>query len=247
MHDKRAVVFCFKSTLNPKQDKLSFATEPILTDGKLSIRLRVSSIFKNPAPVQICIVNNDKLEFNDMTRLKALGADEASAKTKELFNAIESKLGMVPNMMRTMGNSSALLEGYLNLSGALAKGSLGAKTGELLALAVAESNQCNYCLSAHTFIGEKLVHIDAGTLQKARYANADDAKTDAALKFATRLVDKKGLVNDTDVNAAKAAGLSQGEIGEIVGHVALNILTNYFNNTANTVIDFPVVETEIAA
>jgi uncharacterized peroxidase-related enzyme len=176
-----------------------------------------------------------------MTRLKALNPEEATGKTKELFNAIQGKLGMVPNMMRTMGNSPALLEGYLNFSGALAHGTLGAKTGELLALAVSETNLCDYCLSAHSFIGEKLVHIDVNTLQNARKANAADAKTDAALKFANIVVNKKGLVNDDDVNAVKSAGLSDGEIGEIVGHVALNILTNYFNNIAKTVVDFPEV------
>jgi len=182
-----------------------------------------------------------------MTRLKALSPDEATGKTKELFNAIQGKLGMVPNMMRTMGNSPALLEGYLNLSGVLAHGALGVKTGELLALAIAESNTCNYCLSAHSFIGEKLVHIDTRTLHDARNAIAVDAKTDAALKFAVTLLGKKGLVNDADVDTAKAAGLTDGEIGEIVGHTALNILTNYFNNTAKTVIDFPEVYAEVAA
>jgi uncharacterized peroxidase-related enzyme len=176
-----------------------------------------------------------------MTRLKAISPDEATGKTKELFNAIQGKLGLVPNMMRTMGNSPALLEGYLNLSGALSHGKLGAKTGELLALAISEKNDCDYCLSAHTFIGEKLLHIDANTLQNARNANAADAKTDAILKFANVLVNKQGLVSDADVDTIKAAGLTDGEIGEIVGHVALNVLTNYFNNTANTSIDFPVV------
>ena len=177
-----------------------------------------------------------------MTRLKALNPEEATGKTKELFDAIQGKLGMVPNMMRTMGNSPALLEGYLNLSSILAHGKLGAKTGELLALTIAENNECDYCLSAHSFIGEKLVHIDSNALHNARHAQAADDKTDAALKFANVLVVKKGLVNDEDVNAVKAAGLTDGEIAEIVGHVALNILTNYFNNTANTVIDFPVVK-----
>jgi alkylhydroperoxidase family enzyme len=63
------------------------------------------------------------------------------------------------------------------------------------------------------------------------------------LKFAQALVTERGHVSDAEVNAAKAAGITEGEIGEIVGHVALNILTNYFNNTANTEIDFPLVET----
>ena len=176
-----------------------------------------------------------------MTRLTALNPDETTGKAKELFNAIQSKLGVVPNMMRTMGNSPALLEGYLNLSGALSHGKLGAKTGELLALAISEKNNCDYCLSAHTYIGEKLVHIDAETLNNARSANSADTKTEAILKFANILTAKQGLVTDADVDAVKEAGLTDGEIGEVVGHVALNVLTNYFNNTSKTAIDFPVV------
>lgn len=176
-----------------------------------------------------------------MTRLKAVSPEEATGKTKELFNGIQSKLGMVPNMMRTMGGSSAVLEGYLNLSGALGHGTLGAKTSALIALAVAESNACDYCLSAHSFIGEKLVGIDAPSLSAAREGINGNAKIEAALKFATTLVSKKGSVDDVDVKAAKAAGYTEGEVGEIIAHVALNIFTNYFNKAANTQIDFPVV------
>lgn len=176
-----------------------------------------------------------------MTRLKALSPDDATGKTKDLFNAIQKKLGMVPNMMRTMGNSSAVLEGYLNLSGALAQGTLGAKTGELIALAVAESNTCDYCLSAHSFIGEKLVGIDGPSLTSAREGINGNVKITAALKFSQALVSKKGSVSDADINAVKTAGYTEGEVGEIVAHVALNILTNYLNKTANTEIDFPVV------
>jgi AhpD family alkylhydroperoxidase len=144
-------------------------------------------------------------------------------------------------MMRTMGNSSAVLEGYLQLSGALGHGTIGAKTGELIALAVAESNACDYCLSAHSFIGEKLVGIDTASLAAAREGNSSNAKTDAALKFAQALVAKRGSVTDSDVNTVKAAGYTDGEVGEIVAHVALNILTNYLNKTAQTEIDFPEV------
>jgi uncharacterized peroxidase-related enzyme len=177
-----------------------------------------------------------------MTRLNALNPDQASGKTKELFNVVNSKFGVVPNMMRTMGNSPAFLEGYLNLSGALSGGSLGAKTGALIALTVAESNSCNYCLSAHTYLGANLAKLDTEAMDAARLGKSTDAKTGAVLQFAQTLVAKRGRVNDADVAAIRAAGITEGEVGEIVGHVALNILTNYFNNTANTQIDFPMVE-----
>lgn len=177
-----------------------------------------------------------------MTRLKALELKDATGKSKELFEAIQGKLGMVPNMMKTMGNSSAVLEGYLNFSDALGKGSLGSETAELIALTVAQANACDYCLSAHSFIGEKLVNIDSNSLKQARDGKNDHPKIEAALTFARTLVNKGGKVSENDVQAIKNAGYSDGAVGEIVAHVALNVLTNYFNNTANTEIDFPVVK-----
>ncbi|HPJ11691.1 MAG TPA: carboxymuconolactone decarboxylase family protein [Flavobacterium sp.] len=176
-----------------------------------------------------------------MTRLQALDPQTATGKTKELFNAVQGKLGSVPNMMRTMGNSDVVLEGYLNLSGALSKGKLNARTGELIALAVSESNSCYYCLAAHTFIGEQLLKTDLAVLKAARAGESSDAKTQAILQLAKVLVSKNGRVSDADVNAAKTAGVTDGEIAETVAHVALNVLTNYFNNTANTAVDFPAV------
>ena len=176
-----------------------------------------------------------------MTRLTALNPVEATGKTKDLFNAVQAKLGVVPNMMRTMGNSPAVLEGYLNLSSALSHGKLSSKTGELIALTVSEKNSCDYCVAAHTFIGGKLLKTDAQVLQDARTGNSADAKTEAILQFAKTLVSKNGLVSNEDVDAVKIAGVSDAEIAETVAHVALNVLTNYFNNTANTEIDFPTV------
>jgi uncharacterized peroxidase-related enzyme len=177
-----------------------------------------------------------------MRRLTALNPEEVTGKTKDLFNAVQAKLGVVPNMMRTMGNSPAVLEGYLNLSGALSHGKLSAKTGELIALAVSESNSCDYCLAAHTFIGEKLVKADPEVLHNARTGNSADEKTAGILQFAKTLISKNGLVNDQDVAAVRNAGASDAEISEIIAHVGLNVFTNYFNNTANTEIDFPAVQ-----
>lgn len=176
-----------------------------------------------------------------MTRLTALSPEAATGKTKELFTAINGKLGMVPNMMRTMGNSSAVLDGYLGLSGALSHGTLGAKVGELIAMTVAEANACDYCLSAHSFIGEKLANIDVASIALAREGKSNQAKIQAALTFALALVNKRGSVSDADLKAVKEAGYTEGEVGEIIAHVALNIFTNYLNKTANTHIDFPVV------
>ena len=76
-----------------------------------------------------------------------------------------------------------------------------------------------------------------------REGKNNNSKIQAALTFAQTLLAKHGQVSNQDVQAVKDAGYTEGEVGEIVAHVALNVLTNYFNNTADTVIDFPVVET----
>ena len=181
-----------------------------------------------------------------MTRLKPVSPESATGKTKDLYAVIKGRLGVVPNMMQTMGNSPAFLHGYLSLGDALNAGKLGAKIGELIALTVAEANACDYCLSAHSYIGSNLVKMDSDTIESARNAESSDPKIEAILKFAKKLVNKKGQANDDDVAAIKKAGITEGEIGEIVGYVALNILTNYFNTVATTEIDFPIVRAGLA-
>jgi len=183
-----------------------------------------------------------------MQRLKAIDPTEASGKTKDLFNAIQHKLGMVPAMMRTMGNSPAVLGGYLQLNAILGAGGLSPKLGELIALTIANANSCEYCNAAHSFIGEKLVHIDLHSIAEAREGRSSDPKIRAALDFARTLVAKKGIVSDDDVDKVQAAGYDDGQVAEIIAHVALNIFTNYFNNAAKVTVDFPqarLVETAV--
>lgn len=177
-----------------------------------------------------------------MQRIKALNPDTTSGKSKDLFNAVQAKLGMVPNLMRTLGNSPAALNGYLSFSGALVESSIGAKLGELIALTVANANSCDYCNAAHSFIGEKLVGIDATTIQAAKEGKSSDTKVQAALLFSRILIGKRGRVNESDVDALKQVGYNEAAIAEIIAHVALNIFTNYFNNATDVVIDFPQVE-----
>lgn len=176
-----------------------------------------------------------------MQRIAALNPDTTSGKSKELFNAVQAKLGVVPNMMRTMGNSTAVLNGYLSFSGALGASAIGAELAEQIALTVANANGCEYCNAAHSYIGEKLVKLDSVTIAAAREGRAADPKADAALKFSRILLEKRGKVSNDDVTAVKEAGFSEGEITEIIAHTALNIFTNYFNNAAGVVVDFPQV------
>ena len=180
--------------------------------------------------------------FLRMQRITAVNPETASGSLADLFTTVHGKLGMVPNMMRTMGASPAVLGAYLSFTGALGEGSLSAKLGELIALTVAEANSCDYCLAAHTTITTQLMKVPADTALAARAGVGVDTKADAALAFARALVESRGQVSDADVQAVRAAGYSEGEVGEIIAYTAINIFTNYFNTAAKTVVDFPAAE-----
>ena len=158
-----------------------------------------------------------------------------------LLEAVHKQLGVVPNLFRVVANSPAALEGYLGLNGALAKGTLEARTRERIALVVSELNGCDYCLSAHSYLGKNVAKLDDAEIQANREGGSSDSKAAAALGFASKVVVARGHVTDADVQAVKAAGYDDAQVIEIVLHVALNTLTNYVNEVAKTEIDFPVV------
>ncbi len=183
-----------------------------------------------------------------MSRLHTpASVDVAPAGSQSLLNAVKAQLGVVPNMFRVISNSPAALEGYLSLNGALAKGALDAPTRERIALAVAEFDGCSYCLSAHSFLGKNKARLDDTEIAANRDGRSHDAKAEAALRFALKVVEARGHVSDADISDVRLAGYGDAEIVEIVLHVALNTLTNYVNEVARTAVDFPAVSARRAA
>jgi uncharacterized peroxidase-related enzyme len=184
-----------------------------------------------------------------MNRITQLDPPQATGKARQLFDGVQAKLGNVPNLFRVFANSPAALEGYLNFSGALAGGVLNARVREQIALAVAEINDCAYCRSAHTFIGGK-VGLTESEIADARKVVATDERTEDILNLARNIVVQRGKLSDAELQAARAAKLSDAEIVETTANVALNILTTYVNHVAQTVVDFPevkAVETAVSA
>jgi uncharacterized peroxidase-related enzyme len=174
-----------------------------------------------------------------MARLNTVDPSHATGKAKELLDGVKAKLGIVPNMTKVMADSPSVLEAYLGFSGALAGGHLNAKLREKLALLTAQENRCNYCLSAHTAIG-KMVGLQPEQIVESRSGQGDGKET-AVLTFAKRVLATKGQVSEQEIATVRAAGYSDGDIAEIIAHVALNVFTNYFNVAADVDIDFPKV------
>lgn len=174
-----------------------------------------------------------------MSRVDTLPKEKASPAVKDLYQSIEKKMGKVPNILLTMGHSPAVLKGYLGLSEAVNQTSLNPKLREEISLIVSQSNQCNYCLSAHSAIA-KMTGLSEKEILDARKGTSQDPKTQAILSFAKTVVEKKGAVSDQDVAALKAKGVTDTELTEIILTITLSIFTNYFNHITDPKIDFPV-------
>jgi len=178
-----------------------------------------------------------------MSRIATPAVAETPAASLPLLEGVKKQLGVVPNLFRVISNSPAALQGHLDLHGALSKGKLSAATRERIAIAVAELDGCDYCLSAHTYIGKNLLKLDDAELAANREGTSNDPKADAVVRFATAVVRKRGRVNDDDIRAVRLAGYDDAAVVEIVQNVAFNIWTNYLNEVAQTEIDFPVLNT----
>lgn len=181
-----------------------------------------------------------------MARVTIIDPNTATGEARQLLDAVQAGLGVVPNFIRVLANSPAALNGFLGLHSIAGAGALDPQTRERIALSVAEQNACQYCVSAHTAIGRKVGLANEEMLAN-RAGRSADAKAEAALTFARALVEHTGQVSKAEFDAVRAAGHSDGEIIEIITHVAMNIFTNLLGKSTQVEIDFPAVPLNKAA
>ena len=168
---------------------------------------------------------------------------QPTAEAQALLDTVQKKLGKIPNLFRSLGNSAAALRGYLELNTALSSGVLDISLREQIAIATAGQNDCNYCASAHTALGKK-AGIDIQELSLNLNARSEDQKTAAVLSFVKKVIELRGSIRDSDLINLRQVGLNDAEIVEVIAHIGMNTFTNYFNNVAETQIDFPLVDTK---
>src|SRR5258708_35290936 len=173
-----------------------------------------------------------------MAQIKIVDPAQATGKSKELLTALQNKIKSVPNLAKALANSPAALKAWMEFDSALDKGSLNAKLRQEIALAVGQKNGCEYCVSAHTAIG-KFAGLTDQQILNSRQGQGTSPKDTAALTFARELLEKRGQVPASSIQALRDQGFTDGEIAEIVAHVALNIFTNYFNIALDVDVDFP--------
>lgn len=176
-----------------------------------------------------------------MSRINLIDNESANNEQKELYSLIRSQLGMVPNFLKVFANSPTALKAFLGLHSIANEGSLDLQTKERIALALAEKNACEYCVSAHTAIGSK-AGLSESEIKANRAGSSNDNKAAVAVKFARLLAEHNGEVTNSEIEAVRNAGFNESDMVEIITHVGMNILTNILGKASRVDIDFPKVE-----
>lgn len=175
-----------------------------------------------------------------MSRINLVTNETATQEQQALFDAIQSQLGVVPNFLKIFANSPVALKSFLGLYGVANEGSLEPLTRERIALALAQQNSCEYCLSAHTALGKK-AGLSNDEITANRAGSSQDAKAAIAVKLARSLAEHKGEITTAELIEARNAGFTDGDIVEIITHVGMNLLTNILGKASRVEIDFPKV------
>ncbi|MGE8190051.1 carboxymuconolactone decarboxylase family protein [Pseudomonas sp. NPDC086278] len=171
-----------------------------------------------------------------MSRITALSLENATDATRPLLEGVQKKIGFLPNVFKTLAHAPAVLAAYLQHSAALSKTSLSATEKEAVFLATSQANGCDYCLAAHTLFAGK-----AG-LSAQDILDARSGQLNAYAALARQVTESRGHLSNEQIDAARAAGINDAKIIEVVAHVASQTLTNYLNNLALTDIDFPAID-----
>ena len=181
-----------------------------------------------------------------MSYIKPIDRNHADSAVSGTLDAIQTKLGRVPNLFLTMAHTPVALNAYVRLADEVGHGKLSAKQREQIALAVGEANACDYCIAAHSAIGG-LIGLSPAQIAAARAGRSESAKDAALLRLARSIVDNRGHVPTAELDAFKSVGFADADVLEVLVTVVLNIYTNYTNHIARTEVDFPVVDKRQAA
>ncbi|GAB5482621.1 MAG: peroxidase-related enzyme [Parasphingorhabdus sp.] len=173
-----------------------------------------------------------------MTRMVLSDPGTAIGEAADILEQVMTEFGTIPNVFKLLAISPALLGTYASATQSLEAGTLPARVRELIAVAIASDNACEYCLAAHA-AGGRAAGLNAEELEAATRFTASDDTEGAALTFVRAAIDTAGNVSDERLEQVRAAGWSDPAILEMLGHIALNQLTNMANRLVDTPNDMP--------
>jgi len=173
-----------------------------------------------------------------MKHLEILSQEQVGPEVQEIFQGLKKKIGMVPNLYGVQANSPVAFKAFLELGSAMEGGFFSPKEVQAIYLVVSQTNECNYCLAAHTALGKMVGFSEEETLD-LRTGSIEDQKLRALTTLAKEITLHKGHPNEKHLENFFEVGFGKQALVELIGLVAFKTFSNYLNHIADTPIDFP--------
>lgn len=172
-----------------------------------------------------------------MNGFKVHDAQTAPQASRELLQKVEQKYGFLPNLMGVLAESPAALQAYAQVSEIFEGSSLTPVEKQVVLLSVSFFNECDYCMSAHSTLAG-MVDMPQDVLQALRTGEPiADPKLEALRRFTTRVVERRGWLDEAEVGAFFDAGYTRQNLLEVLVGVTQKTLSNYTNHVAGTPLD----------
>lgn len=161
----------------------------------------------------------------------------APGASRPILEGARKNLGFVPNLLGALAEAPVALEGYLALTGLVAKTSFSPAEQQVILIATSVANGCEYCVAAHSTIAA--MHKVPEDVIAALRANSSipDPRLEALRQFTATLVGKRGHAGDQEVQDFLAAGFTRAQVLEVVLGIAMKTLSNYANHLIDTPVD----------
>lgn len=172
-----------------------------------------------------------------MTRFDIHTLDTAPEDSRPVLQQLQQAFGLIPNIAGTMSESPVLIGGFIGLFQKVHSGTFNEAQIQTLLLTNAVTNACSWAVAFHTFLAlkEGLTQADVQAIRERRAP--EDRKLAALSVLARTLIEKRGQLDDREVDAFLAAGFSKAQVLEVLAVVAASTITNYAGNVTQPALE----------
>ena len=172
-----------------------------------------------------------------MTTFTTHTIESAPESSKPFLQGAKNAYSFVPNLLGTMAEAPALLEGYMALAGIFDKTNLSETERQIILMTNNRLNGCVYCMAAHTSISQ-MAGVQPDVIEALRNNTPiADPKLEALRTFSAVINESRGWPTEAQVNAFLDAGYTQQNILEVIVGTSLKVMSNYTNHIAETTVD----------
>jgi AhpD family alkylhydroperoxidase len=165
-----------------------------------------------------------------MSRYPVHTIESAPEHSRSALEGLQQTFGRIPNLAATMASAPPLLNSFVAAFGNFHGSTFDNADKQVLLLTNAVTNGCAWAVAFHSTLalGEGVPEADVTSI---RNAATPSTPRFAALSTLTRtVIERRGHLDDEDLDQFVAAGFHDGQVLEVIAGVAVSTMANYAGN-----------------